>query len=76
MNYILLVLYPTPKPDAGAVFIGLILGFWAVNLLGVESGWGIVGLILLGTTVALFWFALSAIAATVIGYLWWSGYWA
>jgi hypothetical protein len=75
MNYVLLIICPNPRPDPSAGIVGLILGFWAANLLGVTSAWSYIGLCVLGMAISLTWFVQSGIAACVIAYLFFTGYW-
>ena len=75
MNYILLVLVPNPRPDPSAGIVGLILGFWAANLLGVESGWAYLGLCITGILVSITWFVQSGLVACIIAYLYFTCFW-
>ena len=74
MNYIILVFYPTPRPDPSAGIVGCILGFWLANLLGgFDSIWAYILLCLLGTAVATTWFVQAGIVACIVSYLYFTG---
>lgn len=76
MNYIIMIFCVNPRPDPSAGIVGGILGFWMANLLGgFDTVWAYVGLCLLGIVVSMTWFIQSAIVASVVTYLYVTGYW-